>query len=345
MSREAQISVRPARYDSDARAMVAVLQANLPYRPHDRFFRWLYRENPEGEALAWVASAPSDERIVGMAAAFPKRISCDGVEARGYLLGDFCIDPEYRSLGLALRLQRACLDGVSAANADFAFDFPSRGMMAVYSRLRIAVTQTIVRYVKPLRLDRQVSARIGVRALATGVAAAANACLALGDSIARPSARWTVGCEPAPWGTEFDASRNWSPPRAVSLSRTARYLNWRYGEHPAGRYEMLVARRAGRLGGYLVRHGNGAACVIDDLLAEDDSASDALLAAVVSRARTEGADIVSAPWLAADSGSRLLRQRGFRARESSPALLLPFERPGIGPTSATRYLSHGDWEL
>ena len=32
---------------------------------------------------------------------------------RSYVLGDFCIDASHRSLGLALTLQRACMEGLS----------------------------------------------------------------------------------------------------------------------------------------------------------------------------------------------------------------------------------------
>ena len=47
---------------------------NLPYRSHARFFQWLYRKNPEGEAWRGSPFDPDTERIVGVAAAFPRRI-------------------------------------------------------------------------------------------------------------------------------------------------------------------------------------------------------------------------------------------------------------------------------
>ena len=48
--------------------------------------------------------------MIGVAAAFPRRFYFRGEAVRGYVLGDFCIDPAHRSLGLALALQRACLE-------------------------------------------------------------------------------------------------------------------------------------------------------------------------------------------------------------------------------------------
>jgi GNAT superfamily N-acetyltransferase len=343
------ISVRPAHFDADAEQMVNILQANLPYRPHVHFFRWLYRQNPEGEALAWVAIRSNVQRVVGIAVAFPKRINWGGTEARGYLLGDFCIDPEYRSLGLALRLQRACLDGLAAGDADCAFDFPSRSMMAIYNRLHIDVNQSVIRYVKVLRADGQIETRVPARTIARGLSAVANTYLRFQDGVARHTGEWAIALEESPWGDEFTAAtRNWSPLNGISVARTAEYLNWRYRGHPLQNYEMLSARRNGKLGGYLICHFNGTSCIINDLLTEDDSAFEALLRAVVRLGRAEGAHTISTPWLAADPVSRLLRKYGFRPRESSPVLLLPFKRQGRSGSelrSGGYYLAHGDWEL
>src|SRR5690349_23388835 len=70
------VTVRQADLTSDAREIVDILQQNLPDLPHARFFQWLYCRNPEGRALAWVATDPQNHRIVGVAGAFPRRIYC-----------------------------------------------------------------------------------------------------------------------------------------------------------------------------------------------------------------------------------------------------------------------------
>jgi GNAT superfamily N-acetyltransferase len=343
------VSVRRACYDADEQELIDVLQTNLPYRPHARFFNWLYRENPAGEAMAWVAIDPNTNRIVGAAAAFPRLVYCGGIKARGYLLGDFCVHPAHRSLGLALALQRACLDGLSAGDADFVFDFPSHGMLAVYNRLRIPVNETVVRYVKPLRADRQVENRVPVRAIARGFASVINAGLRLRDKTIRRSDDWSTACEAGPWGAEFtEAIWKWSPAATITIARTAEYLNWRYRGHPQQQYEMLTARRNGKLYGYLVRHVAGNTCVIDDLLAENDSVCKVLLLEAIGLGRRDGAHTITLPWPFKDPGQRLLKKYGFRPRESSPAVLLPFPRPNRcqdGPANAGWHLPHADWEV
>ncbi len=340
------ISVRPVCYESDSQALIDTLQTNLPHLPHARLFPWLYLQNPEGPALAWVATDSETSRIIGVAAAFPRRVYYRGEEVRSYVLGDFCIDAGHRSLGVALSLQRACLEGLSTCGAGFAFDFPSATMLAIYKRLRIEVNATMVRYAKPLRVDRKVAERIPVRAVARGLSAVANAGLRLrGDGAGRDD-DYTVVVEPGPWTEEFtEAAHKWSSGTGVCVVRDATYLNWRYGEHPEQHYKMLVARKGASLCGYLIRHVNGEGFTIDDLFAENNAARRALLAEATAVARQQPVQTVSMPWLAAHAGTSVLEQCGFRPRESSPVVVLPLgTQPSNGPTEDQWFLTSGDWE-
>jgi GNAT superfamily N-acetyltransferase len=341
------ISVRPAHDESDYRQLLNLLETNLPHRPHARLFQWLYCRNPAGPARAWVAADSTDGRIIGVAAAFPRRIHSARQEARGYVLGDFCIHPGYRSLGAALALQQACLQNLSD-DADFVFDFPSRTMLAVYQRLRIEANAAIVRHAKLLRVNRRVAERVPVRALARGLSAVANAGLRLRDFHALGAGDLTLDAEAGPWGEEFtQAAWEWSPSMGICVARTAEYLNWRYGEHPVQHYEMLTARRRGRLCGYLIQHFEGEDGTVDDLLAENEFECNPLLEAAVVIARQRRVHTLSVPWLAGHSGSRLLETCGFRARESSSVIALALPRAArryVGPTNGRWHLTHGDRE-
>jgi GNAT superfamily N-acetyltransferase len=344
------ISVRPVDYDTDGRELVAVLQSNLPHLPHGRLFPWLYLRNPEGRALAWVAVDAASQRMLGVAAAFPRRFYCSGEGTRGYLLGDFCVDPSHRSLGLAIRLQRACLEGLAASDADFVFDFPSQSMLAVYKRLQIAESIHMIRYAKPLRAERKVAERVPIPAIARALSSVANAGLRWRDRSRTPVGGWAIAEEAGPWGGEFTAAtRRWSSSIGVCVARTAEYLNWRYREHPGQQYRMLVARQDAALGGYLVYHTcGGEDCTIDDLLGADDSVCSALLVAATGMARANRAHTLSAPWLSSHAGGRLLQKHGFRPRESSPVVIVTSRRASNRPpadcASDGWHLTHGDWE-
>lgn len=342
------ISVHPVESESQSQQLIDTLQANLPHLPHARLFPWLYLRNPEGRALIWQATDTETHRIIGVAAAFPRRIYFRGEELRSYVLGDFCIDPAHRSLGLALALQRACLGGLPSGEDGFAVDFPSRTMLAIYKRLHIEVNASMIRYAKPLRADRKVAGRVPVPAIARGLTVAANAALRLRDLRVRRDADWTIAADPGRWGEEFTlAAREWSSSAGVCVARTAEYLNWRYREHPLQNYEMLTARQGPRLRGYLIHHANGEDWTVADLFAENDAARSVLLSEAAAIARKHGAHTLSVAWLATHPGRRLLEQNGFRARESSPVVLMALPQPAQRPVETEKdrwFLTSGDWE-
>ena len=342
------ISVRPVDYNSESQELVAVLQSNLPQLPHARLFPWLYLRNPEGRALVWVATDSETHRVIGIAAAFPRRTYYRREEVRSYVLGDFCIDASHRSLGLALTLQRACLEGLSGGDAGFAFDFPSRTMLAVYKRMQIDANAAMIRYAKPLRADHKIAKRVPVRAVARGLSVVVNAGLRLRDNGMKRTGAWMIAAQSGPWGEEFtQAAREWSPRTGACVLRTADYLNWRYREHPTQSYEMLAARQGDKLRGYLILHMNGEDCMIDDLLAEDDAARSVLLAEATALGRKRQVHTLSAPWLSTHPGRQLLEKCGFRPRESSPVVLLALPQPTqrqVGPAKDEWYLTSGDWE-
>src|SRR5215475_7474769 len=120
------VAIRAANLESDRRSIIDTLSRFLTPLSDDRRFRWLYENNPHGEACAWVAYSADDDTFVGIAAAFPRRIYMNGEEKLSWVLGDFCVDPQYRSLGPALQLQRACLVAAEAAGLAFCYDFPSK---------------------------------------------------------------------------------------------------------------------------------------------------------------------------------------------------------------------------
>lgn len=341
--------MRIARYpigsEADSRQLIDILQTNLPYLPHARRFSWLYLKNPAGPALVWAAADPETNRIMGIAAAFPRRICCGGRELRGYVLGDFGVDAGHRALGLAVALQRACLDGLREEDAGFAFDFPSRSMMAVYARLRIAANSNMVRYAKLLHADRHVAERVPVPGIARGLSAVVNAGLRIRERHPTRNSGWTIASEAPPWGGEFtDAVRQWAPRLGVFVARSAEHLNWRYGEHPLQSYEMLTARQGTRLCGYLIHHANEGDHVIADMATENDEIASLLLAETTAIARERGANTLSAPWLATHAGKRLLEKCGFRPREASPVVVLGLSGGPAEPEKDQWLLTSGDWE-
>src|SRR5271165_6812164 len=113
--------VREADLIDDRPVLTALATRYLSPEADDKRFRLLYRESPFGSARAWIACDKHDEAI-GMAALFPRHMYCDGMVIPGCVLGDFCVSPEHRSLGPALKLQRACLQSAQSRDLKLAYD-------------------------------------------------------------------------------------------------------------------------------------------------------------------------------------------------------------------------------
>jgi hypothetical protein len=340
--------VRPADIEKERTTLTEFLSEYLSPDANSARYEWLYCKNPHGRARAWVASGPDEQKVIGFAAAFPRRMQFEGKTIRGYVLGDFCIHPAHRSLGPALALQRMSMEALSDEGAEFVFDFPSTSMLAIYKRLGIGISGTMIRFAKPLRANRLLQQRIRNKVAARGLAAAANIALRLGDASLSSGSSWTINSETNPCGEEFTvAAREWSHRMGLCTARTAEYLNWRYLQHPQQHYQLLTARKQGKLCGFMILTLTEDDGTVADVLGQEDAVCRALLVESIAISRSRGINTLSAPFFSSHGGRKLLEDCGFRPREASPVIVLKL--PGMVNRRALEdshrwYLMHGDRE-
>lgn len=340
--------VRRAEIEEERTGLNSFLSSYLSSDANEVRYEWLYRKNPEGKALTWVVCEPEEGKIIGVSAAFPRRILHNGNEMRGYVLGDFCIHPDHRSLGPALALQKSSLQGLSNEGAGFVFDFPSTSMLAIYKRLSIEPQETVIRFAKPLRADRQIQKSVSNKAAVRALAVAANATLRLRDSRLKRSNAVEINEQDTPCGEEFTtATCRWATRMGICGSRDANYLNWRFLQHPQRKYHLLTARKNGKLCGYLIYERAGEDATVADLFAEESSVCKALLVETITIARRAGVHTLSAPFLSSHPSRKILEDCGFQPRESTPVMLLglPWARNvQVDRGTDQWYLTHGDRE-
>jgi hypothetical protein len=339
--------IRAADLVADRALLTDLLTANLSFAAGGRRFDWLYRENPHGPALALIATEAGTQRCIGAAAAFPKRLYIKDEVRTGYVLGDFCIDQQYRTLGLALQLQRACLEQLDEAGAVLGYDFPSESMMAVYRRLKLASTGHVVRWSKPLRASRQVGKFVKNAMVARVLAAPVNKFLAWRDPSLESGSDWKITEQTGECGEAFTRlAQRVGASYGACVERSSAYLNWRYLRHPAVRYEFLAAWRGAELLGYVVFSQTGEDAKIVDLLAlSDTSVCDSLMAHLIVRLRERAVVTVSAPLVAASPWTGLLQNWGFRPREQSPLVVWqPGPHTARQNSELTWFLMDGDRE-
>jgi hypothetical protein len=341
-------SVRPVDLEVDYQLFIDLLSRNLgPSAAEVQRFDWLYRGNPCGPARAWIAIEEGSGRGMGAAAAFPRKLCIGRSIYPGYVLGDFCIDHQYRSLGLALQLQRACLEQFGSPCSFPSYDFPSDQMMAVYRRMQIAPAGHMVRWSKPLRVERKMGELVKPPALAKVLAAPINKLLAWRDIATASDGGWMIAQHRGECGEEFTVLAHIVGSRyGACVERSADYLNWRYLKHPRARYEILTARWGEELKGYVVFSHTETDGQIVDLFGFSNTAMwTALVTHVVALLRERAIITVSVPSLATSPWTGLLKGWGFHPREASPVVVYP---PGGVAASAANvsgwFLMDGDRE-
>jgi hypothetical protein len=335
------LTIRVADLGADRELIIDTLRRYLTPLSDAARFDWLYRGNPYGPAAVWIAVDDVGGETVGMASAFPRRAVRDGKDELCWVLGDFCIHTQYRTLGPALQLNRACLAGVGQGAVAFCYDFPSVRMMAVYRRLGIVPFGQTIRFVKVLRWGRKLREMVSI----PGIRTALGILGAIGDL--RPAPRpvpprgTTLALEERDCDAAFDDLDRANRKRfRLYLERSAAYLNWRYRANPLGRYEILSVRTGGELQGYAAFTQTGPDALLTDLFAREDDTTRLLLGELTALLRGRDAVTLSAPVLSLHPLIPHLLDSGFQPREATPVIL--HSGPG---SEAMSPLGRGDWPL
>ena len=342
------IRIRLADLEADRLSLIDLHQRNLNAGADKGRFDWLYHGNPHGKALAWLAFDEESGQGIGTAAAFPRQVYVGDSLRVGFVLGDFCIEPRFRSLALALQLQRACLEKLDSVGSALTYDFPSDRMMSIYKRMGIPATTQFVRWAKPLRADRQIGKLIKQPNLSKWLAAPVNRLMEWSDLPNETEDGCTIAGHEHDCGEEFtQLARSIGSLYGSCVERSAAYLNWRFRKHPFVHHELLTARRHGELVGYVVfAHMENDARVADLFGINDTSIWTLLLAAVCQRLRAQSVITLSLPALATNPWVKLLRKLGFRDRERGPIIVCDFRDDSTTSNSVVPplFLTDGDRE-
>jgi GNAT superfamily N-acetyltransferase len=317
------IRTREIDVETERDTIVEFLSEHLSGHGGAAHFDWLYLANPDGRARAWLAVADKADEAVGVAAAFPRRVRIGGQEMLCWNLGDFAIKPEYRSLGPAVILQRACLETVLDGTVPFAYDHPSCNMMAIYKRMGISETGRVIRFVKLLRVDEKVVKFLKYSVVASGVSEIGNVVLSIVDQGLLVRRRHGAGALEGRFDDRFGKlERMRAREFQVVGARNEAYLNWRYLDNPLHEHEILTMEAGSQLLGYvIIRHEENNATLLDlcaEKIEKNATVVDGLVAGVIETLRSKGTLALNAPLLENNPLVPSLKRWGFKARESYP---------------------------
>jgi hypothetical protein len=344
------LSIRQADIQKDRRVLIEFLYKNLTEQSDDCRLNWLYESNPYGKARVWIMFDEKKDAIIGCATAFPRLMNVSGKDLICWNLGDFAINENFRILGPALLLQRACLKPVFEGKIPFCYDHPSNKMMAIYRRMGILASGEVIRFAKPLRSDRKVEAFSGKGMLSRGLSAMINNLMAVIDHRRYAYKNYEISSYEGMFDDEFsELDQKVSINYKVCGRRTAAYLNWRYKENPLNRYKVLTVRQDGQLLAYIIFYTHGRDSCIADLFGEEkEEAIKALLATVIAVLRQQQIVTLSMPVLDTSPLIPFLRWAGFCSRECTPIVICTQPHgylDGLVNDGKNWFLTHGDRDI
>jgi GNAT superfamily N-acetyltransferase len=302
------IVVREADLDRDLAQIADTVNASFGSRVSLARFRWLYLDNPDGRAVAWLAVDDRTGAPAGCTAVFPRRVRLGraGRDVTAWNCGDFAILPRYRTLGVAVKLRRAARDGIDAGQSPFLYAHPNDRMLAVHLAVGHAPLGRMVRYARPLRLStrNRMANRLSTAAFRL---CGADTLVRRRHDVDLISGCMLPGDIDAIYARAADGI-------GTAVVRDRRYLEWRFTSNPEERTETVVTRERGQPTAYLVLSTRDEAASVKDWLGVDTTATEQVFAAFLSEMRRREARSVSATVLETHRDLALLRRLGFMPR-------------------------------
>ena len=318
---------------------------------------WRYDRGPHGPAVSFVRRNPAGLAVSGYACS-PRRMLHRGDEATLATVGetgDVMTHPDWRKRGLFSGLDRAAMEETRRLGWPMVFGLPNRRSAHIFLELGWERVGTARPWTFVLRADseaRRARMREGrLRAWATPLGARAGRrarerMRAEGEGLeARALERFP--------GDVLALSRGVESCFGVMVRRDAEYLDWRFLQNPSGLHRAVgLFRPGGDLAAYVVVQlpaEGGAVGYLVDVLAQDESALHAALAAGLDVLEEAGVSVVESWAMDGTWWSERLADNGFLAPrpENELMVILYVHDPDHPLVAAARearrwYLTDGD---
>jgi len=324
------LAVRRASLIDDRKEILGLLNRNFVSGQETRF-EWRHLNHPAGPAWCWFVYDRDSKTTVATASVFPRQMFVDGKLLLCGQVGGFAVEVGYRSLGPAVLMQRTTFEPVDSGALALCYDTPphDRGM-STFVRLGMQPNCEVIRFALPLRSDEYLQKRFGDAAWTKALVSTTNLLLRMKPR-SRPAAT-VPGLEIDRFAERFDEEfddldRDLSTANIVRANRSAKDLNWSYRDNPCSQFQVLVARHAGELMGYLISVVYGDRVAILDVFSRQLArVGRALVEALVEISCNQNRILVEGSCSDASELKSIFLESGFQARERA-ARVVAYERP------------------
>lgn len=331
-------STRPLT-DADLGCVRALYRAVWGYNRPETYDRWRYFESPDG--ICPGVLAVDGDVACGLYVAWPVTLRLGREVVLGMQSMDTMTHPGYQGQGLFTTLADACYRLASERGFAVVYGFPNPlSYPGFVRRLNLDHTGDIAHWVRPVRPSRhaRVPAALGPLADLAARMWPRGSTAGLEVRVEKP-AREALAPLLGQWGEEAEVCR---------IERVPEWLEWRYHERAGHGYEWVSAWQGERLvaaGAWGMRGRDwgqaydGRAHLLE-LLGADRAGREAVLAAVIDRARERDAWLLETLTNVAGVISSL-RRAGFVRHREAPFIVRALTARTLGANVHT----HAAWRI
>lgn len=292
----------------------------------EEWFTWKYLACPYGVARCWLIKDDNSGNFVGTAALFPRKKSLNNKNFYIGIAGDFAIDRNFRSFGLALKLQKHILAVFEKEGFDFVYGTPNNLAEGVLLKSGYTEIGTFTRYAKLLRTESVLKKYIKLILVLKIASAVCDFLLNLvsrgkfiniadgdGIQVLAVSDRKTEGL--------FERIRN---NFNLSSIKDSVFLRWRYQESLDKKYNILfIFSNKREIFGYLVYFERDKVYYIEDIFfTGSEKTLNYIFSAVIRIARKQRISSISLNFFGNSAVEKILLRFGFIPREPGHKIIV-----------------------
>jgi hypothetical protein len=346
------IVIRDADLARDKEILIRTLNQNRPRVADERRFRWRYLDNPHGQARAWLAVDDQKEAVVGFTVVHPRLMSVCGEELLCWNCGDFSINKQYRSLGVAIKLRVAATQYVNQEAVPFLYAHPNDRMRIIHLKAGHTIIGQMVRYARVLRVDRYLPEMAKASWFSESLAQAYYRGLVAWQGAAR--LRTSYHCEISehfPEKVDFaslqqDVGSRWK----VFGIRNRAYLQWRFSANPLYQVSVLQLYQGQALVGYVFyTHADSIMYVLDLFCLPEQDVFHALVIHLTEVGLEQKAQSISMRLLETHPLIPVMQRYGYVQRAETSSVIVhtssEMQYRGVIQEKANWFMTEGDRDV
>lgn len=277
------------------------------------YFLWQAKLNPYGDAVTWLAKSKTDQSLVGLYMVIPLQFDWHDRICQGSLSVNTLTRNDFRNTGIFTGLAEEVFAYCKENNMVMTIGFPNPnsypGFVNKLDFHALGKLPLMLRILKPSNLIAD------HKSLAFPLVKAIDFFF----NKKRKSAYTGEINELSAFGPDFDDFwENRKPPYGIMVSRTSRYMNWRYMQNPLRQYTVFTAREGGKIMGFIVGRAaeiSGVSCgmVVDFMVSGENSfiMGKSLVEKLMFRFNEEGTVLAGCLMNSHTKEQNILKQSGF----------------------------------